>query len=427
MPEVRDWVAAGEPRGPGRERGVGARPQLRQLVGQARRSSTRTGERRLTGLAERVGSSDAVVTSEPGGRRDSRRPPTARTRRRRATSCCAHRRGARRARSASGTGWCTAAAEFTASVRRRRRTLARPARAHRPRAAAHAGQPRRHRGRARRAARPAPRSRSSTPRSTRRCRRSPTATPCPTDGTTSTASAATASTAPATATSARAPPSCWTARWRPAAGHPAPGQRLQRGRRPRRRVGRHDDGPDPARGPGDGHPQRRRRPGRCSATSPSVSTSTCAGVIDALNTRSGLLGLSGVSNDMRTRLPGGRRGSERPGSRSTCSATARRSTVGALAVALGGLDALVFTGGIGEHDRGTPQVLAPPRRARPRRGPRANADHGRHTGGRVSHPGRRARRSSCPPTRSSSSPATPRSWPDDAAPCSSCPPVTASA
>ena len=26
-------------------------------------------------------------------------------------------------------------------------------------------------------------------------------------------------------------------------------------------VGRHHDGPDPARGPGDGHPQRRRRPG----------------------------------------------------------------------------------------------------------------------------------------------------------------------
>ncbi|HNB89364.1 MAG TPA: acetate/propionate family kinase [Plasticicumulans sp.] len=67
---------------------------------------------------------------------------------------------------------------------------------------------------------------------------------------------------------------------------------------------------------------------------------------DLLYKRSGLLGLSGVSNDMRTLLA-----SDVPEAKLAvdyfCYRIARE--LGSLAAALGGLDALVFTGGIGEH------------------------------------------------------------------------------
>jgi acetate kinase len=62
--------------------------------------------------------------------------------------------------------------------------------------------------------------------------------------------------------------------------------------------------------------------------------------------KSGLLGLSGVSNDMRDLL-----GSDEPAARLAVDYFVYRVTkeVGALAGVLGGLDALVFTAGIGEH------------------------------------------------------------------------------
>ncbi|KRF30317.1 acetate/propionate family kinase [Nocardioides sp. Soil805] len=109
------------------------------------------------------------------------------------------------------------------------------------------------------------------------------------------------------------------------------------------------------------------------------------GVVDALNTRSGLLALSGISNDMRTVCEAAEQGS--PDARLAVDVFCYRAAkaVGALAVALGGLDAVVLTGGIGEHS------------AEVRRGilshlgvlglhedPSANAEHGRGTSGRVS-------------------------------------------
>jgi acetate kinase len=69
---------------------------------------------------------------------------------------------------------------------------------------------------------------------------------------------------------------------------------------------------------------------------------------DLLNRNSGLLGVSGSSSDVKTLLDAG----------TTDSGAALaiemfcyqiRKTIGALAAALGGLDMLVFTGGIGEH------------------------------------------------------------------------------
>lgn len=68
----------------------------------------------------------------------------------------------------------------------------------------------------------------------------------------------------------------------------------------------------------------------------------------ALNHESGLLGVSGVSSDMRrvlSALP------SNPDARLAVDVYIHRirQTVGAMAATLGGIDALVFTGGIGEH------------------------------------------------------------------------------
>ncbi len=69
-------------------------------------------------------------------------------------------------------------------------------------------------------------------------------------------------------------------------------------------------------------------------------------VSEILYTRSGLLGVSGISNDMRDLLASGH-----PHAKEAIELFIYRATreLGALAAVLGGLDALVFTGGIGEH------------------------------------------------------------------------------
>ena len=62
--------------------------------------------------------------------------------------------------------------------------------------------------------------------------------------------------------------------------------------------------------------------------------------------QSGLLGVSGISQDMRTLLA-----SDNPAAEEAVELFCYRAItqIGALAAAIGGLDALVFTGGIGEH------------------------------------------------------------------------------
>ncbi len=69
-------------------------------------------------------------------------------------------------------------------------------------------------------------------------------------------------------------------------------------------------------------------------------------VEDLLYRQSGLLGVSGISNDMRTLL-----GSSDPRAAEAVAQFVYRAVLetGALTAALEGLDALVFTGGIGEH------------------------------------------------------------------------------
>ena len=69
-------------------------------------------------------------------------------------------------------------------------------------------------------------------------------------------------------------------------------------------------------------------------------------VEDALYRKSGLLGISGISNDMRDLL-----GNDEPAARLAVDYFVYRAAkeIGALTAALGGLDGLVFTAGIGEN------------------------------------------------------------------------------
>jgi len=68
----------------------------------------------------------------------------------------------------------------------------------------------------------------------------------------------------------------------------------------------------------------------------------------ALNNESGLLGISGTSSDMRQILE---QSSESPDARLALEVYTHRlvQTIGAMAATLGGVDALVFTAGIGEN------------------------------------------------------------------------------
>jgi acetate kinase len=113
-----------------------------------------------------------------------------------------------------------------------------------------------------------------------------------------------------------------------------------------------------------------------------------AGVLDELNTHSGLLGLSEVSNDMRTLEAAARDGSAAAALAIEVFCYRAAKAIGALAVALGRLDAVVFTGGIGEHSAGVRSAtLAHLGVLGIAEDTGANAGHGEHTGGLISAPG----------------------------------------
>jgi acetate kinase len=105
----------------------------------------------------------------------------------------------------------------------------------------------------------------------------------------------------------------------------------------------------------------------------------------ALNVDSGLKGLSGVGNDMRTVAAAAAAGNERARLAVEVFVHRLSKAVAGLVVGLQRLDALVFTGGIGENSAVVRSLVLG------RLGflglaedTRANADHGRHTGGRIS-------------------------------------------
>jgi acetate kinase len=76
---------------------------------------------------------------------------------------------------------------------------------------------------------------------------------------------------------------------------------------------------------------------------------TPAEMLETLTTRSGLLGVSGVSADLREVLKAADEGSQRAALAYELFALGAKRAVGAMAGVLGGLDVLVFTGGIGEN------------------------------------------------------------------------------
>jgi len=75
-----------------------------------------------------------------------------------------------------------------------------------------------------------------------------------------------------------------------------------------------------------------------------------AGVLDILNTRSGFMGVSGTSSDMVELEREVAEGRERSVVAHEMFCYRIKKYIGAYAASMGGLDAVVFTGGIGEHD-----------------------------------------------------------------------------
>jgi acetate kinase len=72
---------------------------------------------------------------------------------------------------------------------------------------------------------------------------------------------------------------------------------------------------------------------------------------DLLNKHSGLLGISGVSGDMREVVAAMKSGNERARLAFDIFVHRLQTGIGAMIAALGGIDALIFTAGIGEHSQ----------------------------------------------------------------------------
>ena len=68
-----------------------------------------------------------------------------------------------------------------------------------------------------------------------------------------------------------------------------------------------------------------------------------------LNQKSGLLGISGISGDMRSILTARKKGHQRATLAFDIYVHRLRTGIGAMVAALGGIDALVFTAGVGEN------------------------------------------------------------------------------
>jgi acetate kinase len=115
---------------------------------------------------------------------------------------------------------------------------------------------------------------------------------------------------------------------------------------------------------------------------------TSEDVTEVLNKRSGLLALSGRSNDMRQVQTGAAEGGERAQLALDVFTYRLAKAVASLVVGLGRLDALVFTGGIGENDaRIRARVVDSLGFLGLTLDGTANESHGRDTGGRICHDG----------------------------------------
>ncbi len=82
-----------------------------------------------------------------------------------------------------------------------------------------------------------------------------------------------------------------------------------------------------------------------------------AEVINYLNKKSGMAGISGVSSDFRDLAAARDEGNDRARLALDMFAYATKKYVGAYAAAMGGIDCLVFTAGIGENDAGIREMV----------------------------------------------------------------------
>ncbi len=109
-----------------------------------------------------------------------------------------------------------------------------------------------------------------------------------------------------------------------------------------------------------------------------------AAITDLLNRKSGLLGISGLSNDMRTLAEAAAAGHERAALAIDVFCYRLAKALLSLAAALERIDAIVFTGGIGENAAGIrAQTLGHLKVLGPDPDPSLNASHGRGASGRI--------------------------------------------
>lgn len=113
-------------------------------------------------------------------------------------------------------------------------------------------------------------------------------------------------------------------------------------------------------------------------------------IMKALNRESGLLGLSGLSNDMRTLVDAAAGGNARARLAIDVFAYRLAKSISGLAAALTRLDAIVFTGGIGEHSKFVRARTAEHLKVLGvELDPDLNDRHGEPPTGRISRPGSR--------------------------------------
>jgi len=107
-------------------------------------------------------------------------------------------------------------------------------------------------------------------------------------------------------------------------------------------------------------------------------------ITDILNKRSGLLGVSGLSNDMRTLHEAAVAGNERAALAIDMFCYRVAKAIAALAVSTGRVDAIVFTGGIGENATFVrAKVVEGLKFMGMTIDPQANLKHGKETNGRI--------------------------------------------
>ncbi len=87
---------------------------------------------------------------------------------------------------------------------------------------------------------------------------------------------------------------------------------------------------------------------------------TAASLNDALNHRSGLKGISGISGDLRQILRAMEAGNERAKLAFEMFTARLRTHIAAMVAAMAGVDAIIFTGGIGEHSAEVREAVITP-------------------------------------------------------------------